>query len=144
MESNQTSYDRIGGVLILIAIMLILNPIRILYVIIKVSLPAYESVPSSLGSFEIILTVAFLLFSLAAPVYFFQRRKIAPILVSILFLFNMFFVAVNGTIAQWMPAEIAGSAPKFRVGEFTVGALWFLLWTVYFMVSKRSKATFTR
>lgn len=144
MESNPTPYDRIGGVLILVAIMLIFNPIRILYVIISVSFPAYESVPASMGPFEIILNVTFLLYSLVVPVYFFQRRKTAPILVIILFLLNMFFVAVNGTITQWLPAEIAGAAPKFRVGEFAVGALWFLLWTVYFMISKRAKGTFVR
>lgn len=144
MESNPSPYEKIGGVLILVAIMLVLNPIRILYVLITVSFPAYESVPSSIGPFEIILNVAFLLYALAVPVYFFQRRKIAPILVIVLFLFNMFFVAVNGTITQWLPSEIAGSAPKFRVGEFAIGALWFLLWAIYFMVSKRSKATFIR
>ncbi len=144
MESNQPTYDRIGGVLILVAIMLIVNPIRILYVIITVSFPAYESVPASIGPFEIFLNVTFLLYALVVPVYFFQRRKIAPILVIVLFLFNMFFVAVNGTITQWMPSEVAGAAPKFRIGEFAFGAVWFLLWTVYFMVSKRAKGTFVR
>lgn len=144
MESNQPTYDRIGGVLILVAIMLILNPIRILYVILTVSFPAYESVPASIGPFEIFLNVTFLLYALVVPIYFFQRRKIAPILVIILFLFNMFFVAVNGTITQWMPSEVAGAAPKFRIGEFTIGAIWFLLWTVYFMISKRAKGTFVR
>jgi hypothetical protein len=144
MESNQPTYERIGGVLILVAIMLILNPIRILYVILSVSFPAYESVPPSLGPFEIILNVTYLLYALVVPVYFFQRRKAAPILVIILFLFNMFFVAVNGTITQWLPSEVAGAAPKFRLGEFAIGAVWFLLWTVYFMISKRAKGTFVR
>jgi hypothetical protein len=144
MESSQTPYDRIGGVLILVAIMLILNPIRILYVILSVSFPAYQSLPASVGPFEIILNVTFLLYSLLVPVYFFQRRKTAPVLVIILFLFNMFFVGVNGTVTQWLPSDIAGAAPKFRVGEFTVGALWFLIWTIYFMISKRAKSTFVR
>ena len=144
MDSNPSPYEKIGGVLILVAIMLVLNPIRILYVIISVSFPAYESVPASIGPFEIILNVTFLLYALVVPVYFFQRRKIAPILVIILFLFNMFFVAVNGTITQWLPLDVAGAAPKFRVGEFAIGAVWFLLWTIYFMVSKRAKGTFVR
>ncbi|MBL7959661.1 DUF2569 domain-containing protein [bacterium] len=144
MESNQTPYDRIGGVLILVAIMLILNPIRILYVILSVSFPAYQSIPESIALFEVVLNVVFLLYSLVVPVYFFQRRKSAPMLIIALFLFNMFFVAVNGTITQWLPSEIAGAAPKFRIGEFTIGAVWFLLWTVYFMISKRAKGTFIR
>ncbi|MBL7993770.1 DUF2569 domain-containing protein [bacterium] len=144
MESNQTSYDRIGGVLVLVAIMLILNPIRILYVILSVSFPAFENIPAAIGPFEVVLNTVFLLYSLVVPVYFFQRRKSAPMLIIILFLFNMFFVAVNGTITQWLPSEIAGVAPKLRVGEFAIGAVWFLLWTVYFMISKRAKGTFVR
>lgn len=144
MESSQNPYDRIGGVLILVAIMLILNPIRILYVILSVSFPAYDSLPASVGPFEIILNVTFLLYALVVPIYFFQRRKIAPVLVIILFLFNIFFVAVNGTITQWMPLDVAGAAPKFRIGEFSVGAVWFLLWTIYLLISKRAKGTFVR
>jgi hypothetical protein len=144
MEPTQSVHERIGGVLIFIALLLVLNPIRIAFVFATVSVPASSLIPSWFANLEVIATGVFFLYSVIVPVYFFQKRKIAPILVIILFLFNMFFVAVNGTITQWIPDDLRHGAGEFRMREFVAGAIWFLLWTTYFMTSKRVKSTFIR
>ncbi len=144
MEATQTLHDRIGGALMFVGLLLILNPIRIAFVFMTVSLPASVLIPSWFANLEFIITGLFFVYSVIVPFYFFQKKKLAPVMVIILFLFNLIFIAVNGTATQWIPDQLRHGAGEFRMREFLAGAIWFLVWTSYFMTSDRVKSTFVR
>jgi hypothetical protein len=145
MEVNQTAYDRIGGLLWLLAAILVLNPVRILYVIFTVSVPSYSTAPTGgLAAFEMAVSLVFLLYSLIVPYYFFTRRRKGPAMIIVLFLVNIVFVATNGTMTEWIPPAERHGAGQFRMVEFVAGSVWFLLWTLYLIGSKRVKGTFVR
>lgn len=138
-------YRKIGGLLHILAIILILNPLRILYVIFNVALPSYESAPSmAISQWDMPANLAFLAYSCLVVYYFFRCHRWAPAMIIVLFLLNIAFVALNGTISQWIPLREQHGAQTWRVVEFVAAAAWFLVWTLYLIGSKRVQGTFVR
>lgn len=141
--NQENRYDHISGWLWILAILLIINPLRVLYVMTTVSIPAQAEIAgSSIGPFGMIVNIVFLLLSVFVLYFFFKMKKITPALLITLFLFNMIFVAVNGTMTEWLPANMMHGADLFRVREFVIGAIALIVVSGYLLMSKRVKATF--
>lgn len=146
--STTTATDhpqKIGGILHLLAFILIINPLRILYVIFNVAMPATEAAPYLVaGQFDMAANLTYLIYAVVVLYYFFRRHHWTPGLVIVLFLLNIVFVAMNGTMAQWIPLQEQHGAETWRVVEFVAASGWFLVWTLYLIGSKRVKGTFVR
>ena len=144
-ETDSPKFSYVGGILFLLTVLLLFNPLRILYVTESVTLPAASRMESSgEAAFIILVNVAFLLYAFVVPVYFFLRKKAAPAMIIILFLINIAFVAVNGLITEWLPVAAQHTTSVFRTGEMALSAVFFLLWTLYLTSSERVHETFVR
>ncbi len=143
-EAQAQTTDRIGGVLFLLAAFLLLNPLRILYVTESVAATAWVNATGSETSYIIAFDIGFILFSIIVPVMFFLRKKGTPFLVATLFLANIAFVAMNGTIAQNLPAAARHTTDGFRMWEMVLSAVLFVAWTAYLLFSRRVRETFVR
>lgn len=143
-DVNAPAYDRIGGILFLLAAFLLLNPLRVLYVTESVAAHAFSGTQSGEVSVVLAYNIAYILFSILVPILFFLRRKITPFLVAVLFLANMAFVALNGTVSQDLPDATRRTTDMFRMWEMGLSAILFVAWTAYLTFSKRVRGTFVR
>ncbi len=155
--SKQKKYNKIGGWLILVAIGLILTPIRLLVVVAKDLLPvfsgdtwsrlttpgteAYHPLWAPLLLFEIIGNGLFFLFPIIAAIFFFQKRTFAPKLIIVLLLSNLVFVAIDYFAADLIPF-VASQDDTGSLMELVRVFIASSIWVPYFLVSKRVKATF--
>ena len=143
MEHTIKYPHRIGGWLWLLGLFLILNPIRILIALKQVSLPAADALASNyLAYAEVAVTLFYLIYAIMVPVYFFRMDRRTPIMTMILLLVNLIFVGLVGTSAQWLNPNANHNASSIRLAEFVVGAMMFIIWTLYLVKSERVKDTF--
>jgi len=143
-DVQSPSYDRIGGALFFLAAFLLLNPFRVLYVTESVAAHAFAGTGSSEAAYVLAFNIAFVMYSLLVPALFFLRKKLTPLLVAVLFLANIIFVAINGTVAQQLPDATRHVTDIFRMWEMILSALLFTGWTPYLLFSKRVRGTFVR
>src|SRR5574341_1139919 len=158
-EEVTQKYDKIRGWLILVAIGLVLGPIRLFSFILKDILPAFEKetwaiistpgtevyhpmfAPLIIG--EVIINVLFLIFSIAVAILFFQRKKIVPKLIIILYLTYLVFLVVDYFVSDLIPfvaAQDDSDTERQIIQAFFITAIW----VPYFIKSKRVKGTFVR
>jgi hypothetical protein len=156
-DPSPKQYDKIGGWLLIVAIGLILAPLRLLVVLFKDLLPAisadtwsrlttpgtaaYHPLWAPLLLFEIIGNCLFILFPIIIAVFFFQKRRFVPRLIIVLLLSNLVFVAIDYFAADLIPFVAA----QEDIGSLTEVIRVFIacvIWVPYFLVSKRAKATF--
>jgi hypothetical protein len=156
-DAAPKQYDKIGGWLILVAIGLILAPIRLLVVLFKDLLPAlstdawsrlttpgteaYHPLWAPLLLFEIIGNCLFILFPIIIAVFFFQRRRFVPTLIIVLLLANLVFVTIDYFAADLIPF-VAAQEDIGSLVEVIRVLIASAIWVPYFLVSKRVKATF--
>ncbi len=138
------SYERIGGILFLLAAFLLLNPLRVLYVTESVAAHVFSGTHTGEASVVLAYDIAFILFSILVPILFFLRKRIVPFLIAVIFLANMAFVALNGTVAQDLPDATRRTTDMFRMWEMGLSAVLFTAWTAYLSFSKRVRGTFVR
>lgn len=143
-NSDSRTYDRIGGILFLLAAFLLLNPLRVLYVTESVAAHVFSGTHTGEASVVLAYDIAFILFAILVPILFFLRKRIVPFLVAVVFLANMAFVALNGTVAENLPDATRRTTDMFRMWEMGLSAVWFAAWTAYLTFSKRVRGTFTR
>lgn len=159
LQPPPQQYDTIGGWLILLAIGLVLSPMRILLSISQDVMPAFKAetwtVLTTPGTeayhplwapiliFELVGNCAFIILSIIAAVCFFQRRRIAPKLIIIFFLANLVFVGLDFVAADFIPA-LATQSDTESIKELTRVIITCLIWVPYLLVSKRVKKTFVR
>lgn len=157
LQPSPRQYDTIGGWLILLAIGLVLSPLRLLVSIGRDVLPAFKGETWSLLTtpgtaayhplwaplliFELAGNVLFVILSIVALVYFFQRRRIAPRLVMIFFLSNLAFVGIDYVAAEFIPAAAAQDDSE-SLQELGRSLAVCMIWVPYLLVSKRVKGTF--
>jgi hypothetical protein len=150
-------YDKIGGWLIIVAIGLILAPIRLLVVLFKDLLPvlsteawsrlttpgteAYHPLWAPLLLFEIIGNCLFILFPIIIAFFFFQRRRFVPTLIIVLLLANLVFVTIDYFAADLIPF-VAAQGDTGSLAELIRVLVASAIWVPYLLVSKRVKATF--
>lgn len=143
-NSDSRTYDRIGGILFLLAAFLLLNPLRVLYVTESVAAHVFSGTHTGEASVVLAYDIAFILFAILVPILFFLRKRIVPFLIAVVFLANMAFVALNGTVAENLPDATRRTTDMFRMWEMGLSAVWFAAWTAYLTFSKRVRGTFTR
>lgn len=143
MEHTIKYPHRIGGWLWLLGLFLLLNPIRILIALKQVSLPAANVLASNyLAYAEVTVTLCYLVYAIMVPIYFFRMDRRTPIMIMMLLLVNLVFVGLVGTSAQWLSSDTNHNASSVRLAEFVIGAMMFIVWTLYLMKSERVKDTF--
>jgi hypothetical protein len=138
------SYDRIGGILFLLAAFLLLNPLRVLYVTESVAAHVFSGTHTGEASVVLAYDIAYILFSIFVPILFFLRKRVVSFLIAVIFLANMAFVALNGTVAQDLPDATRRTTDMFRMWEMGLSAVLFAAWTAYLSFSKRVRKTFVR
>jgi len=133
------------ALLLVLAALLLFNPLRILYVIESITQPAYMRMENhGEAVFIMAFTIAFLVYSFVVPVYFFLHKKAAPVMIIILFLINIAFVAMSGLTTEWLPSTIQHTTNVLRTGEMALSAILFLVWTLYLTSSEHIRDTFVR
>jgi hypothetical protein len=143
--------------LILLAIGLILAPLRVLVFLGKDFAPifttktwsvlttpgtgAYHPLWGPILMFEGVGNTALIVFSVIVAIYFFQKRRIVPKLMIALLLANVFFVGTDYFVANVIPA-VGSQKDVESMTEFARVVIACVIWVPYFLVSKRVKATF--
>ena len=156
-DAAPQQYDKIGGWLILVAIGLILAPIRLLVVFFKDLLPAlsadswsrlttpgteaYHPLWAPLLLFEILGNCVFIVSPIIIAIFFFQKRRFVPRLIIVLLLANLVFVAIDYFAADLIPF-IAAQEDIGSLVELIRVLIACAIWVPYFLVSKRVKGTF--
>jgi len=153
----EKQYDKIGGWLILVAIGLIITPVRLIVFILTDLLTAfspenwhllttpgteaYHPLWAPILIFELVGNFMFFLFSIIVAIYFFQRDKIAPKMIIIFLLSNLIFVAVDYFIGNLIPfvRDLNNTQSTNELIRIVIGCL---IWVPYFLMSKRVKGTF--
>ncbi|HEV7403473.1 MAG TPA: DUF2569 domain-containing protein [Chthoniobacteraceae bacterium] len=150
-------YRGLGGWLILVAIGLFVNPIKIGFFIFTTLLPAFSeenwaplTTPGSesyhplwapLLVSELSFNAIIILADLGLLVLFFTRSRKFPKAMIAFYLANLAFVAADFFLAQLIPqvAAKADAESATELGRMVIGTA---IWVPYFFVSKRVKATF--
>jgi hypothetical protein len=156
-DASERQYDKIGGWLLIVAIGLILAPIRLMVVLFKDLLPslstdawsrlttpgteAYHPLWAPLLLFEIIGNCVFILFPIIIAVFFFQKRRFVPQLIIVLLLANLVFVAIDYFVSDLIPF-VAAQEDIGSLVELIRVLIACAIWVPYFLVSKRVKGTF--
>ncbi|MBI1912433.1 MAG: DUF2569 domain-containing protein [Deltaproteobacteria bacterium] len=153
----EKQYDKIGGWLILIAIGLILTPIKILIDVIEYILPAftgevwtvlttpgtelYHPLWAPLLIFSLIGNLFLIGFALTTSVFFFKKKKIVPKLMIIYLAAGLVFFFVDFFGSSLIPIieEQEDMSPTMDLVRSIVACL---IWIPYFRMSKRVKGTF--
>lgn len=153
---EEEKYQKIGGWLILVGISIVVNPFRLLFPIgnlIQVFLneswtilttpgtTAYHPMWAPLIIFELLGNIAFLVFSIALAVLFFQKRSVLPKVITIFLLLNLAFIVVDFLLANSIPV-VASQGNQGPLGEIVRSIIGCLIWVPYFQISKRVKGTF--
>jgi hypothetical protein len=162
MENQETTdkqYDSIRGWLILVAIVVVVTPIRLLVVVGKSSVQffsgntwevlttpgaeLYHPLLAPILIFELIGNAFLVCFSIILAVYFFQKRKIVPKMIIVFLLSSLIIVAVDYFAYNLIPTLANQNALKTESAKGLVKTLIYsLILGPYFLLSKRVKGTF--
>lgn len=149
-QSADRKYNKIGGWLILIVIVLFLHLIILskhVYTDLSV-LPKLLSLPHDSTDrlqwlppviVEAVGNISLLTLCISVIICCFQRRRIFPKLTTIFFILHWIFLRVNGFVVSQITGE--DIRPEAKEGWIYMGIIYLIL-TLYFFVSKRSKGTF--
>ena len=156
-QPTHPTYDSIGGWLILIAIGLVITPIRLGYSILVELLPVFEpetwnylTSPDSpvyhhlwkpLIWFEVLGNAFFMAFAIVLMFFFFGKRKLLPRLFIIYLVSNLVFVLGDYYMASQIPMlgemDMSDSFREIGRSILSVG-----IWVPYFLLSERVRGTF--
>lgn len=157
MVNPEKKYDSIGGFLILLAIGIVINPIRLSVSVFKDLLPvfsnptwsalttpdggAYHPLWAPLLISELIVNIIFAVFSIIIAVLFFQKRKFFPKLMIIFLLSNLVFIVADHFAANLIPFVASQTNLKSfeQIAQIGIASL---IWVPYLLLSSRVKGTF--
>ena len=152
-------YQGLGGWLILVAIGLIVTPIRLGIALVAVYLPLFarekwEAFTTPGGVYyhplmgpmlitEVVGNTLTIVFAVVLLIFFFAKKSFFPMLMIIFLAANAVFVGVDHIMAQQIPliAKQQNPAAFQELARVVAGCL---VWIPYMLVSRRVKATFTR
>lgn len=151
---NKSGPEGIGGLLILVAIILVINSIRIMYETLTVFVPLwtnFDEVSKYLSSitdnwypvivFETVGNIFLILFALYVIWLFFSKNYKAPIMCIILPFISWVFNFVDTSLS----AKMFGLAIDNQETMKVVGQFYnIVLWSAYFLMSERVKNTFVK
>lgn len=155
--SNEQNLKGLRGWLLLVALGLVLSPIRILFVQLPIyneifadgtwealttpGSEVYHSLWAPLLTGEIIFNFAMLLASLYLVYLFFSKHYLFPKVYIIVVLVALVFIPLDA----WLVAQVLPGEPLFdaqSLQEFIRVLVSACIWIPYMLVSKRVKATF--
>lgn len=149
----------IGGWMMLVALGVVLTPLRISYFLITVyppiftdgtwealtspSSPSYSPIwgPFLIG--EVLVNLTFVLMSLFAAYLMFSKRATFPKWYAAIAFGSALFIVVDAYIATLVMPSVSMFDPE-TIREFARSLVSCLIWTPYLFLSKRAKATFIR
>ncbi|OLB03900.1 MAG: hypothetical protein AUH21_02705 [Nitrospirae bacterium 13_2_20CM_62_7] len=154
-NAAEQHYPNIRGWLLLVAVGVILLPLRLVGILVEDLLPAFSkegwallttpgaafyhrlNAPTlSLGGNSLLLVG-----SLILAVEFFRKRKRVPLMIVVLLLFALLFY-VGDYFAAHLLAAVASQSETEPVLDLVVAVLVCAILVWYFLVSKRVKGTF--
>lgn len=159
LDRANRRYEKIGGWLYLVAVGVVLNPVRLSVLVGRDLLPAFSSqtwsvlttpgtavyhplwAPLLIG--ELVGNLVFIVFALVVAVTFFQKRRAFPGLISVFLMANMIFVAGDYFVANMIPF-VKGQGDVGATRELIRSVIACAIWVPYFRVSKRVQGTFVR
>ncbi|MBR0570032.1 DUF3857 domain-containing protein [Microvirga sp. STS03] len=147
--------EPIGGWLILVAIGLVFTPIKLLIGffseeyfnnavwsnILDASSAAYSPPLAGILAMEIVVNMAYFVYSLLLIYLFFKRRTSIPRLMTIFYSFNLAFIIFEYMLMELLniPYGNGGNDASDVIRVFVAAAIW----VPYFNLSKRVRSTFT-
>lgn len=158
LQASQPNYNKIGGWLILVAVGLILAPLRILRSVFIYSLPIFKPetwsalttqssevyhpllAPLLIG--ELVGNLFFIALSIILVVLLFRRRKIVPKLAIFYYLSNLIFALTHTYTASLIPTVSINMFDAGSIKEIAGFVVRASIWVPYFLISKRVKGTF--
>ncbi|MCW5911692.1 MAG: DUF3857 domain-containing protein [Cyclobacteriaceae bacterium] len=149
-----THYNSIGGWLVLPAIGFCLTPLRMIYDFIDIEYfnysnwriltdPSFASYDIKLGSFillEMIINLLLLFYSVVLVILFFKRRSSVPLLAALFYSVNFLFLLLDGLIGS----EYSNGMDTETITSIIRSLIAASIWVPYFLISDRSKGTFTQ
>jgi len=156
-NAAEQHYPNIRGWLLLVAVWVILLPLRLVGILVEDLLPAFSKEGWALlttpgAAFYHRLNAPILIFefggnslllvgSLILAVEFFRKRKRVPLMIVVLLLFALLFY-VGDYFAAHLLAAVASQSETEPVLDLVVAVLVCAILVWYFLVSKRVKGTF--
>lgn len=141
----------IGGWLVLVAIGLIVSPIRLAYSIIVDYLPQINSSEWATLNFpafknlfygELVINSLFVVFAIVLLVLFFSEDRRFPKYMIAFYIANLTFVIADFAIASFHPLIRLAANPEGGIMEVVRSVAAAAIWIPYFLVSQRVKNTF--
>jgi len=158
-ETTEKKLEGIGGWLVLIAIGLMISPIKTGVALVRDVFPAfnagvwdklttagsqaYHPLWAPLLIMEMAGNIIFILFPLAILFLFFSKKKFTPLFIIIFLLSNLTFVIVDYLFAMRIPL-VASMPDETTPVEIIRMAVACAIWVPYFLRSKRVKNTFVK
>ncbi len=152
-------YDRIGGWLILVAIGLIISPVRLMVLIGRDLLPSFSSeIWTALTTpgttiyhplwapiliFELVGNIGFIAFVSFVIVYFFRKRRVLPKMIIALLISNLVFILIDYFVVDLIPF-VKSQNDTETLRELIQSIIACSIWVPYFLFTKRVKGTFVR
>lgn len=156
-ESRNHGPSGLGGWLILIAIGLVLTPLKLGVLLTGTFLPMftdgsvralttpgsehYHSLWLPMIAYEVIGNGVFIVGSIVALILFFSRSRRFPHYYIVFLLANLAFLAIDELLGAKIPA-VAASDDMTSLGQLVRVFVSCCIWVPYFLVSKRVKNTF--
>lgn len=153
------SYEGIRGWLILVALGLIITPIRLIMSLVNDYLPmftkgtwaklttpgepAYHSLWAPVLTSEIAGNIFFAVFALVLLAIMMKKMKVFPKLMIAYIALNLAFIVADDAFARLIPA-VAAQVSENQYIEIARTSLVAVIWIPYFCVSLRVKQTFTK
>lgn len=141
--------EKINGWLVLVAIGVIVTPIRVLVQIIQTDSFFNDNVWGNMMSqgtgfsafllFEFVYNITYFAFSIMVVVLFFQRRSSLPTIITIGYIVTFVMLVVDEFIANQMAI---GSPEPVAWKDITRALITVVIWVPYFHYSERVKNTF--
>lgn len=158
-EARQPPYGKIRGWLLLIAVGVLLSPLRLADFIYGDLLPAFEKEVWSLLTtpglqayhplngpvllFELAGNLVLLLYAIGLVVLFFRKHRWFPVQAVVFLVLSLLFYVVDYYVSHQIPAVVSQQETESKldlVGAFLVCAVL----VPYLLLSKRVKETFIR
>jgi hypothetical protein len=138
----------LAGWLILIGLGILIQPLKDLYGIFSINLPAFASIASQSGSsqystlyniavYELINNIIFVIALIYLNILFYQKKKMFPRFFIIYLIGNFVLILID----YLMLSGVIASPDASSLG---IVLLQMIVWIPYFLNSRRVKATFTQ
>ncbi len=155
-ENQRENYHKIGGFLIIVAILLIMSTIRLGGLLGKYVFPVYsnetlkvfetldENGSAFVFIFELASSAILFLFFTIVLIYFFRKSKLLPRLIIILLGLNLIFTSIDYYFVSLFLPSLSLQANSHSIFNLVKVFVLSISGIFYFLISKRVKGTFVK